>query len=100
MINVDDAIATLTINEDSPTTLTVGTDYDPVKKPEHYGKGAIECIDYIKDFLDDEELTGYFRGNVAKYLHRWRYKNGIEDLKQASWYLNALIDHESKKEGA
>lgn len=100
MINVDDAIATLTINEDSPTTLTIGTDYDPVKKPEHYGKGSIECIDYIKDFLDDEELTGYFRGNVAKYLHRWRYKNGIEDLKKASWYLNALIDHESKKEGA
>ncbi len=36
MINFDDAIAelskdTITIDSDSPTTLTMGNDYDPVK---------------------------------------------------------------------
>ena len=51
---------------------------DNVNKPPHYGQGDIECIDYIKDILTDEELIGYYRGNVAKYLHRWRYKNGLE----------------------
>jgi len=70
---------------------------DNVNKPAHYGQGDIECIDYIKDILTDEELIGYYRGNVAKYLHRWRYKNGLEDLKKARWYLEALIQHQSKK---
>ena len=70
---------------------------DNVNNPQHYGQGSIECIDYIKDFLNDEELAGYFRGNIAKYLHRWRYKNGVEDLKKARWYLDALIQQQSKK---
>ena len=70
---------------------------DNVNRPAHYGQGSIECIEYIKDFLTDEELTGYYRGNVAKYLHRWRYKNGVEDLKKARWYLEALIQQQEKK---
>ncbi|CAG0909909.1 unnamed protein product, partial [Cyprideis torosa] len=52
-------------------------------RPIHYGQGKIECIDYIEDFLTREEYIGYLRGNIAKYLHRWRYKNGVEDLKKA-----------------
>ena len=69
---------------------------DNVNSPAHYGQGNIECIEYIFDFLGDEEIIGYLRGNIAKYLHRWRYKNGIEDLKKAQWYLNKLIEHEEK----
>ena len=74
-------------------------DYDPdkpepepdmVNSPAHYGKGTIECIEYIEDFLTTEEYIGYLRGNIAKYLHRFRYKNGIEDLRKAEWYLNRL----------
>jgi len=71
MINFDDAMAelsdTITITDDSPTTLTMNTSYDPVSKPQHYGQGTIECIKYIEDFLTDEELIGYYRGNIAKY---------------------------------
>ena len=70
---------------------------DNVNQPPHYGQGNIECMDYIKDILTDEELIGYYRGNVAKYLHRWRYKNGLEDLKKARWYLEALIQNQSKR---
>ena len=29
---------------------------DNVNNPSHYGTGSIECIEYIKDFLTDEEL--------------------------------------------
>lgn len=64
---------------------------DNVNNPSHYGQGKIECIEYIKDFLNEDEYIGYLRGNIAKYLHRWRYKNGLEDLKKAQWYLNELI---------
>ena len=70
---------------------------DSVNNPPHYGQGRIECIEYIKDFLSNDEYTGYLRGNIAKYLHRWRYKNGIEDLKKARWYLEALIQQQSRK---
>jgi hypothetical protein len=65
---------------------------DNVNSPAHYGQGKIECIEYIQDFLTKEEFIGYLRGNIAKYLHRWRYKNGIEDLKKAQWYQNKLIE--------
>ena len=65
---------------------------DPVNSPAHYGQGTIEAIEYIEDFLTEEEYIGYLRGNIAKYMHRWRYKNGVEDLKKAQWYLNKLIE--------
>lgn len=65
---------------------------DRVNSPSHYGQGSIECIEYIEDFLTREEFIGYLRGNIAKYLHRWRYKNGLEDLKKAQWYQNKLIE--------
>lgn len=70
---------------------------DPIEKPLHYGRGDIEAITYIEDSLTEEEYQGYLQGNIKKYLHRWRYKNGVEDLKKARWYLNALIQTEEKK---
>lgn len=71
---------------------------DDVNSPRHYNTGGdIECIDYIKDFLTKEEFIGYLRGNIAKYMHRWRYKNGLEDLKKAQWYLNKLIEVEGEE---
>lgn len=67
-------------------------DRDMVNNPMHYGAGKIECIEYIEDMLTQEEYIGYLRGNIAKYLHRWRYKNGLEDLKKAEWYGRRLIE--------
>ena len=64
-----------------------------VERPPHYNQGGIECIDYIKQQLGDN-VTGYYQGNVIKYLHRFRYKNGVEDLRKCRWYLDKLIEHE------
>lgn len=74
-----------------PGTVAEAPKVDMVNSPKHYGQGKIECIDYIEDFLTKEEYIGFLRGNIAKYLHRWRYKNGLEDLKKAQWYLDRLI---------
>ena len=71
---------------------------DNVNSPSHYGQGEIEAIDYIKDTLTEEEWIGYLRGNIAKYMHRFRYKNGLEDLKKAQWYLNRLIVTQEKED--
>ncbi len=66
-------------------------DKDMVNNPEHYNQGKIECIDSIEAMLTKEEFIGYLRGNSHKYRWRFRYKNGIEDLKKAQWYENKLL---------
>ena len=64
--------------------------YDPVEKPEHYNKGNIEDIEYIKQQLSDN-FEDYCYGAVLKYLHRFRYKDGEQDLRKAKWYLEQMI---------
>jgi len=64
---------------------------DYVNNPPHYNNGNIECIDAIEAMLSPEEFIGYLRGNSLKYRWRFRYKNGIEDLKKAEWYENRLL---------
>ena len=64
--------------------------YDIVDKPAHYNNGAIEAIDYIKQQLG-ENFFAYCEGNVHKYIHRYSYKNGVEDLRKARWYLDRMI---------
>ena len=65
---------------------------DSDSDPDHYKQGDIECIDYIKSVLTKEEYIGYLQGNITKYLHRWKNKNGVEDLDKAHVYLNWLIE--------
>ena len=33
----------------------------------------------------------YLQGNIIKYVWRYRYKNGVEDLEKALFYLKRLI---------
>lgn len=54
--------------------------------PNHYRQGNIETIDYILD-----QDMNYLEGNIIKYVSRYKYKNGLEDLEKAQWYLNKLI---------
>lgn len=63
-----------------------------VNHPPHYTGGNIECIDAIRSSMTDMEYQGYLRGNIFKYLWRFRHKNGTEDLKKARWYLDKLIE--------
>ena len=64
---------------------------DNVNHPSHYNQAGIECIDAIKASLGDG-YQDYCKGNVMKYLWRYKYKNGVEDLKKAQWYLNSMVD--------
>lgn len=65
---------------------------DMVNSPEHYKAGGIETIDYIEAKATEEELRGYLKYNVIKYLSRAKYKgNDLQDLKKAQWYLNRLV---------
>ena len=64
---------------------------DMVNSPPHYNKAGIECIDAIAAATGDG-YEHYLQGNIMKYLWRYRYKNGTEDLKKAQWYLTKLIE--------
>lgn len=69
---------------------------DNVSHPSHYTQGGIECIKAIEASMSPDGFQDYCKGNVMKYLWRWRDKDGVEDLKKASVYLNWLIESAEK----
>ncbi len=54
--------------------------------PTYYVGSKIQVSDFISEFKLD-----YFSGNIVKYVVRHKFKNGLEDLKKARWYLDKLI---------
>lgn len=61
-----------------------------VNHPAHYTRGNIETIEIIKE-ITGERYGGYLVGNIIKYISRYKFKNGVEDLKKARWYMEELI---------
>lgn len=64
-----------------------------INHPPHYTVGKVECIDAIESATTClQGLEAVCTANVIKYVWRWKFKNGVEDLEKASWYLNKLIE--------
>lgn len=71
---------------------------EKVNHPKHYNQGGIECIDAIESAtIGLEGVEAFYTGNIIKYIWRWKYKNGIEDLKKIQFYLNRLIGYLERK---
>tara|TARA_R100000781_G_C4051354_1_gene117711 strand:+ start:338 stop:628 length:291 start_codon:yes stop_codon:yes gene_type:complete len=65
---------------------------DMVNHPEHYMKGGMETIEYLKAKSTPHGFQTYLRLNAMKYLSRAEEKeNTLQDLEKALWYLNRLI---------
>lgn len=76
-----------------------GEEVDNVNHPSHYNQSGIECIDAMKAMTEGTSVgphAAYCWQNSFKYLWRWPYKNGLEDLKKARWYLDRLIEEVEK----
>jgi len=72
---------------------------DVINHPAHYTNGSIECIDGIEAAVSGlSGLEAVCTGNAIKYLWRWKLKNGVVDLKKASWYINKLIEHAERQD--
>ena len=69
---------------------------DNFNHPPHYNQQKVECIDAIESATRDG-FESYLQGNIIKYIWRYNYKNGTEDLKKAQWYLNKLIEVKETK---
>ena len=79
--------------EDTNMNDTNGTaTQDIVNHPKHYNSYSREVIDTMQGSMTTEEFKGYLKGNIMKYLTRYQFKNGVEDLKKAQWYLNKLTE--------
>jgi hypothetical protein len=48
----------------------------------------------MKEWMTEEQFSGFLRGCVIKYIARYRDKSGVEDLKKAQHYLSKLIEIE------
>jgi hypothetical protein len=53
----------------------------------HYKNNKIQPL----EFIISNDLN-FVEGNVIKYIARYKYKNGLEDLKKARHYLDMLIE--------
>jgi hypothetical protein len=69
---------------------------DSVNHPAHYTQGGIECIKAIEASMSPEGFQDYCKGNVLKYIWRWRDKAGVEDLEKAQVYLGWMIESAKK----
>ena len=69
-------------------------------QPDYYkGKDGRDLFDRFEHgLLTPDEVVGFYKGNVIKYLTRHKEKNGLEDLKKARVYLTRLIGFESVDE--
>ena len=69
--------------------------FDEVKRPFHYeGNGKVTCKDAMDSMTHNTELPaniGYWWCCALKYLWRWFWKNGVNDLLKAKQCIDYLI---------
>ena len=84
----DSEYASDTIEESMEKMKKVINWEDIINTPPHYTNWALEPIDYIiSNKLD------FCEWNVVKYVTRYKFKNWLEDLLKARFYLQKLIDN-------
>ena len=61
--------------------------------PDHYKeRTSIECIDAMIMTFGAKRTAEYCVQNAYKYVWRYKFKNRLEDLKKAMWYLDKFED--------
>ncbi len=60
------------------------------------GKQLFDVLE--DDLLTYDELRGFYKANIYKYTHRYKQKNGIEDLKKVKVYVAQLIKLEETQD--
>ena len=72
---------------------------DNIISPNHYASDkGFEVFDVQEAFIHElKGMAASYWCNVVKYILRFQRKNGVEDLKKAKYYLEKLIEEESKE---
>lgn len=82
---------------DKPIEEEILKEGDPVNHPSHYETGKFESIDVMVETQGVEAVQNFCVCNAFKYIYRHRFKNGVEDIKKAIWYLNKYVELEDAK---
>jgi len=62
-----------------------------INHPRHYTAGGLEAWDVLVAKLTPEELRGYLKGNMIKYLLRANFKGCHDkDIGKMLWYSDKL----------
>jgi hypothetical protein len=80
----------------SPSDMDVA-EFDLVKRPAHYNRGGIECIDAIRAQLSDTEWQGYLRGQIAKYNWRLGAKDDVTQEAGKLLFYSRLLAGEDPR---
>ena len=60
---------------------------------DHYKSKSIQPWTAMESWMTAEEFEGYLRGNVIKYIARYKDKDGLKDVYKAKHYLDRLTEH-------
>lgn len=75
------------------------SDFDPVHKPRHYqGKYGLEALEVMENFVGDlQGMSAFYFCNALKYLLRFQYKNGVQDLEKCIEYCQKMIEEQKRE---
>lgn len=60
---------------------------------DHYRSKAVQPWTAMQAWMTPEEFEGFLRGNVIKYIARYKDKEGLQDVYKAKHYMERLIEH-------
>lgn len=85
-------------DKNKPITAVPKEITNDIVKPNHYkmtiNGQTIEVMDILKAILTPEEMRGFNKGNIIKYILRERNKNGIADIKKCKQYAEFMLGDE------
>ena len=70
---------------------------DVVNHPSHYETGKFESIDVMVETQGVEAVQDFCICNAFKYIYRHKFKNGVEDIRKAKWYIDKYLELEELK---
>jgi hypothetical protein len=59
---------------------------------DHYTSKKVQPWEAMEAWMSPEQFEGFLRGNVLKYIARYKDKDGLKDVQKARHYLEKLIE--------
>ena len=59
---------------------------------DHYRSKKVQPWDAMESWMSPEQFEGFLRGNVIKYIARYKDKDGLKDVQKARHYLDKLLE--------
>ena len=66
----------------------------------YYKTKSYECWDVVQELCEGcDPWESVLKSNIIKYIWRYPWKNGLQDLHKAEDYLFKLVDYVQNKKG-